>query len=216
MLIRLKVEPETYNAKEYYRAKDLHPSGPTLISVADWFPPQPISEFLIASFFKYAQTNYYYVEESWTMTKLASLYNQMLSISSDDAPSLCILLMLLAIGTQCADLDSPDATAPCDDSSCNPDRSVEIAVDITFYRHAVQLIPDVIAIASIESVQACLLLGVYTLPWDTAGLSCTYLGLAIKMAIQNGMHRKYAGIRLDTYNVEIRNRLWWTVYTLDK
>jgi hypothetical protein len=186
--------------------------------VAQWFPPQPVSEFLISSFFKYGQTNYYYVEEDWAMAKLESIYSQTSSTSSDDSPAWCILLMLLAIGTQFADLDSADITAAeqTNDTSSGHSFSPEDDVGLSFYRFAVQLIPDVITIASIESVQAFLLLGVYTLPLDTPGLSYTYLGVAIKMAIQNGMHRKYSGVGLDRHTVEIRNRLWWTVYTLEK
>lgn len=152
------------------------------------------------------------------MAKLESIYSQTSSTSSDDSPAWCILLMLLAIGTQFADLDSADITAAeqTNDTSSGHSFSPEDDVGLSFYRFAVQLIPDVITIASIESVQAFLLLGVYTLPLDTPGLSYTYLGVAIKMAIQNGMHRKYSGVELDRHTVEIRNRLWWTVYTLEK
>jgi hypothetical protein len=214
----LQVQHEIGTIKEHYRAKNLQSSGSTLFVVAQWFPPQPVSEFLISSFFKYGQTNYYYVEEDWAMAKLESIYSQTSSTSSDDSPAWCILLMLLAIGTQFADLDSADITAAeqTNDTSSGHSFSPEDDVGLSFYRFAVQLIPDVITIASIESVQAFLLLGVYTLPLDTPGLSYTYLGVAIKMAIQNGMHRKYSGVGLDRHTVEIRNRLWWTVYTLEK
>lgn len=186
--------------------------------MAEWFPPQPVSEFLVSSFFKYGQTNYYYVDEEWAMAQLESLYSQMRITSSDCSPTWCILLMLLAIGTQVADLDSAEITTTEQPNylPSGHDYSPENDVGVTFYKFAVRLIPDVMTIASIESVQAFLLLGVYTLPWDTAGLSYTYLGVAIKMAIQNGMHRKYAGLGLDPHTAEVRNRLWWTVYTLEK
>ena len=193
-------------------------SGSTLLAVVQWFPPHPVSEFLISSFFKYGQTNYYYVEEDWAKAKLESIYRQSSSASSDDSPVWCILLMLLAIGTQFADLDSTDITTaePPNNSASNPEVSSEDEVGLTFYRVAVRLIPDVMTIASIESVQAFLLLAVYTLPLDPSGLSYTYLGIAMKMAIQNGLHRKHTGQGLALHTVEIRNRLWWTVYTLEK
>jgi hypothetical protein len=54
------------------------------------------------------------------------------------------------------------------------------------------------------------------MPLDTHGLAYTYLGLAIKMAIQNGMHRKYKGVELDAWTVETRNRLWWTAFTVER
>jgi hypothetical protein len=195
--------------KEYYRARHLQSSGPTVLAAAQWFPPQPVAEFLIATFFKYGQTNYFYVEEKWVTAKLESVYSQAANGSSDDSPTWCILLMLLAIGTQFVDLESADF--PSNDESTSEDD-----VGITLYKLAVTLIPDVLTIASMESVQAFLLLGVYTLPLDTPGLSYTYLGVALKMAIQNGMHRRYSGVSLDEHALEVRKRVWWTVYTLEK
>lgn len=178
-----------------------------LFSPTKGFPPQSVAKFLVLTFFKYGQSNYFYVEEEWAMAKLKHLYTQTIG-GSDDSPVRCILLMLLAIGTQYVDLDSTE--------NSENDSEAEDDVSITLYRSAVQLIPDVLAIASLESVQACALLGVYCLPLDTSGLAYTYLGLAIKMAIQNGMHRKYTALSLDQHALEVRKRLWWTVYTLEK
>ncbi|KAH8658488.1 C6 transcription factor [Xylariales sp. PMI_506] len=202
--------------KEYSRTRYLQSSGPTALTVARWFPPQPVAEFLIAIFFKYGQTNYFYVEENWVITKLESIYNPISSGSSDDAPIWCILLMLLAIGTQFVDLDSTQNQDKSVDHSSHHSPTDEDGIGITLYKLAVKLIPDVLAIATQESVQAFLLLGIYTLPLDTSGLSYTYLGVAIKIAIQNGMHRRYSGDTLDDHALEVRKRLWWTVYTLEK
>ncbi|PVH86721.1 hypothetical protein DL98DRAFT_481750 [Cadophora sp. DSE1049] len=209
---------QSENIQEFYRARQLQSSGPTILMLRQYFPPQPVSEYLISTFFKYGQTNYYYVEKDWALAKLESLYSETSNISSDDSPACCILLMLLAIGTQFADLDSAqdvDAGLPPEPSASH-DIATGDDVGLTLYKAAAQLIPDVITIASIESVQAFLLLGVYTLPLDTPGVSYTYLGVAIKMAIQNGMHRKHPALGLDLRTTEIRNRLWWTVYTLEK
>lgn len=54
------------------------------------------------------------------------------------------------------------------------------------YRQATKLLPEVIHLASLESVQACLLFGLYALPIDASGLGYVYLNLAIKLAMQNG------------------------------
>lgn len=85
-----------------------------------------------------------------------------------------------------------------------------------FFQQASKLIPDVITVASLESVQACLLIGLYTLPLDTSGLSYIYLNLAVKLGIQNGMHRKYVGDGIDETTIEIRNRVWWTAFTIER
>ena len=123
--------------------------------------------------------------------------------------------MVLAIGTQFAHMASglPEEIEYSSEIKSSPS---EDDVGVTFYHMACKLIPDVITIASLESVQACLLLAHYALPLDTQGLAYTYLGLAIKVAIQNGMHRKYTAKDFDAHTIETRNRLWWTAYTLEK
>lgn len=166
-------------------------------------------------YFKFAQTNCFYVEEKWLRSKLALLYERPGDVTSGDAAWICAVLMVLAIGTQFAHLAAgppPVSTA----NSSDDESSAEEDVGLTFYQTASKLIPDIITIASLESVQACLLLAHYALPLDTQGLAYTYLGLSIKMAIQNGMHRKYGGVDLDAWTIEMRNRLWWTAYTVER
>ena len=137
--------------------------------------------------------------------------------SSDESPILCVLLMIVAIGTQFAALDSAkNDELPINHSMNHENAPIEADVGISLYQQAAKLIPDMLAMASVESVQAFLLLGVYTLPQDTSGLAYTYLGVAIKMAIQNGMHRIYPGVPLDARALQVRTRLWWTIYTLEK
>lgn len=133
------------------------------------------------------------------------------SISRRDVPTLCIVYMVLAIGTQYAYLDSRGNRASPDSGPFSEDN-----LGVMLYQQACRLLPDVITIASMESVQACLLIGLYTLPLDPSGLSWTYLNLAMKLAIQNGMHRKYPGQGLDPATRETRTRVWWVVYALEK
>ena len=125
--------------------------------------------------------------------------------------------MVFAVGTQFAHLSSQQSTClvskvgtpRIEDSSASED-----AAGLSFYHAAKTLTPDVITLASIESVQALLLLGVYTLPIDPAGLSYNYIGLAVKIAISNGMHRRYRK-GMDARTVGIRKRLWWTAQSLE-
>jgi hypothetical protein len=126
--------------------------------------------------------------------------------------------MLLAIGTQFAHMASPTPVNKIsrEVSSTDDHRFSEDEVGLTFYHFASKLLPDIIATASVRSVQACLLIGTYLLPLDTSGLSYTYFGLAIKLAIQNGMHRRYTGEGLDPHMQEVRNRVFWTAFTIEK
>lgn len=126
-----------------------------------------------------------------------------------------IIFATLAIGTQFAYLES------LVEGTENPTEKgagafSEDAVGILFYQQACRLLPDVITVSSLESVQAVLLLGIYTLPVDASGLAYIYLNLALKLAIQNGMHRKYPVENRDVRIVETRNRVWWSVYTIEK
>jgi hypothetical protein len=171
----------------------------------------------VQTFFKYAQTNNFYVEESWLREKLNICYTNPTSLSSRDAGSVCAILMVLAIGTQFAHMDSPTPVNKITDPNSTDDQHFsEDEVGLTFYQFASKLLPDIISTASVRSVQACLLIGTYLLPLDTSGLSYTYFGLALKMAIQNGMHRRYTGEGLDTRMVEVRNRVFWTAYSIEK
>lgn len=183
-------------------------------------PPRPIGEFLVSCFFNHAQANYCYVDRDWLRGKLDLVYDNQASLSRRDVGVVCMVLSLLAIGTQYAYLEKlADGTQDLSgdlESGGGLNTSSEDSLGIMFYQQASRLLPDVITLSSVECVQACLLLGIYTLPIDASGLSYLYLGLAIKLAILNGMHRKYSGTDLDAAACEARNRVWWTVYTIEK
>jgi hypothetical protein len=85
----------------------------------------------------------------------------------------------------------------------------------TFYHKATNLIPDILRMGCIESVQAFLLFGIYVLPIDPYGLSCTYFGIGIKVATQFNLHHKTIQ-DLSPREVELRKRVWWTAYALER
>ncbi len=125
--------------------------------------------------------------------------------------------MVFAIGSQFAHMEAGPHENSASFNDLEGDNMYgEEEVGVAIYHMASKLIPDVITIASLESVQACLLLAHYGLPLDAHGISYTYLGLAMKLAVQNGMHRKYTGQDIDPVTVETRNRVWWTLYTTEK
>ncbi|KAL4782453.1 hypothetical protein BJX76DRAFT_349359 [Aspergillus varians] len=203
--------------EERWRATQLQ-SGAVVSASITCLPPRFVADFLVQMFFKYAQTNNFYVEEDWLKDKLNTCYINPGSLSCNDAGAVCSILMVLAIGTQFAHMESATPVNRLSYDPTNPDDHgfSEDEVGLTFYQFASKLLPDIIACASIRSVQACLLIGTYLLPLDTSGLCYTYFGLALKMAIQNGMHRKYRGEGLPAAMVEIRNRVFWTAYTIEK
>lgn len=196
----------------FFRATGLQSASSSIGLSTTYLPPRDVAEFLTDTFIQYAQTNYFYFDETTFREKIEFYYTITRALVIDDAGWICTLLMVFAIGTQFAYMQ----TAPTEG---NPPFSEEIPDDrigLELYRFCCRLIPDLITTASVETVQAFVLLGVYTLPMDTAGLAYTYFGLAIKMAIQNGMHRKLIGVTIPPRMVEWRNRLWWTAYALER
>lgn len=178
-------------------------------------PPRPIADFLINLFFKYVEINSFYMERKWIEEKVDICYNPNATYSASDFPWVCSVFATLAIGTQVAhmeeDLTKSDTNATDELRLCSED-----SVGLVFYHVACRLIPDVLLVASHESVQVFLLLATYCLPVSTGGLAYTYYGLAMKMAIQNGMHRKYTDGNCDSKTIETRNRLFWTAYSVEK
>jgi Fungal specific transcription factor domain len=218
---REKKMPSIPRSTELDRTARLYSEPSIIVSAVAFFPPQPVADFLIGVFFEYAQTNYSYVDEGMLRERLSRLFLNPSSINPRDSSWICTMLMIFAIGTQFAHLSSPrhDGGAKGAESPEVED-SAALSLDdnaaLTFYHAAKSLMPDVIALASTESVQAFLLLGVYTLPIDPDRLSYTYFGVALRLAILNGMHRNLRHRPgMNAKSAEIRNRIWWTTYTLE-
>lgn len=201
--------------KEYWRPEELQSAASSTLTWLSSLPPRHVADFLVQSFFRHAETNYWYVERGWLLAKLDVVYGAdspaPAALTGRDVGTVCIIFIVLAIGTQYAYLDS---AREAEDDAAGP--FSEDAVGVMFYQQACKLVPDVIAASSLESVQACLLIGIYTLPLDASGLSYIYLNLAVKLAIQNGMHRRYPVGGLDPVVAETRSRVWWTAYTTER
>lgn len=155
------------------------------------------------------------MDREWLCGQVDIVYDNPMSLSNRDIGTLSMIFTILAIGTQYAYLESI-AEGHSASSGDTANQFSEDAVGIQFYRKAAHLLPEVIAASSLESVQACLLMGIYTLPVDASGLAYIYLNLALKLAIQNGMHRKHPANDLDTRVKETRNRVWWSLYTIEQ
>ncbi|CAG8011524.1 unnamed protein product [Penicillium salamii] len=201
--------------KEYWRPTQLQSSPQTLVESMRQLPPKAIAEFLIDVFFKYVEINSFYMERSWIEEKMEICYDSNTIYRSIDFPWVCSVFAVLAIGIQVAHMEDEVPKSNTDTTDelrlCSED-----SVGLVFYHVACKLVPDVLLVASHESVQAFLLLATYSLPVSTGGLAYTYYGLAMKMAIQNGMHRQYPGGDCDWKTIETRNRLFWTVYSVEK
>ncbi|KAK7968612.1 hypothetical protein PG988_007685 [Apiospora saccharicola] len=162
-------------------------------------------------FFTHATSFYFFLDQKWVISTLDSLYQN--SPSRHDSKNVvpaCAVTMVLAVGAQYAHLESPGRADLANTGYW------ELEIGSTFYRHVARLLAEMIHSGSIISVQVCLLLGLYCLPLDASGLGYIYLNLAMKLAIQNGMHRRPVSAVPDALKEETRCRLWWTVYCLER
>lgn len=197
---------------EYWRVEELHANSSEIAEARASFPPRQVAGFLMHVFFKHATINYFYVEHLWLTEKVNHLYESPSELTAKDAGILAIILNIFAIGTQYVHLESIVGT----DENSNPNTEWENEIGTMFYRQATKLLPEVIHLASLESVQACLLFGLYALPIDASGLAYIYLNIAVKLGIQNGMHRRLPSHTFPPHTIEARNRVWWTAYCTER
>jgi hypothetical protein len=190
-----------------------------MLEITSLLPPRPIAEFLKNVFFKHATSSYFYLDERWLEEAIGVLYSGTANLGAKDVTAACLVVMVLAVGTQYAHLESSQRQRRYSATNLvNPgsDISSELDIGSAFYRQVAKLLSEIIHSGSLLSVQVCLLLGLYSLPIDASGLGYIYLNLAIKLAIQNGMHRKTSRNSFDPNTEEIRRRVWWSAYCMER
>lgn len=198
---------------DFPRAHQLRPGRDHLSAAISCCPPHPIAEFLTRNFFKYAETHYFFVGKAWLFERMNLLYSDPGSFAKKGGEVIIsILLTVFAIGSQYAHLESSKYNS----SGSSRQNLSEEDIGATFYQQAIRLLPEIIELSSLESVQACLLFGYYALPVDTSGLGYIYVNIAIRLGMQNGMHRRCKNDAFDATMIETRNRVWWTAYLLER
>ncbi|KAM0551972.1 hypothetical protein ACHAPJ_008080 [Fusarium lateritium] len=189
-----------------------------VLEAVSLFPPAPSALVLLRVFFEIAQTNYFYIDEETLRQRLDQFYSCPTRVGIEDAPWVSVALMVFALGTQFSHLHHSSARGSCRElmrGAYDICQSMDDTIATTFYRKATNLIPDILAMDSIESIQAFLLFGIYVLPIDPAGLSCTYFGIAIKVATRFNLHQKIT-VDVSPRESELRKRVWWTAYALER
>jgi hypothetical protein len=113
------------------------------------------------------------------------------------------------LGSQWATLVRPEGTtsAPSPEDG-DPGR--------IFYQQARNLIPDIIELNSIRTVQATFVIGVYLLPASAISSSYVYLGLALRKALALDLHQESEETSISETDKELHRRMWWTVYSLER
>lgn len=85
-----------------------------------------------------------------------------------------------------------------------------------FHNQLRDLVPDLIEQSTLRSIQVIFLIGVYLMPLSPVGSSYIYMGLALRKALAFDLHQNTDDAVLDEKEVEIRRRLWWSIYSLER
>ncbi|KAL4880317.1 fungal-specific transcription factor domain-containing protein [Aspergillus karnatakaensis] len=196
-------------------------------------PPKGVVDFLAATFFRFAQGSRCYIHPEIFSRKLAAFYNGSHEFEMRDplssrrsAEFISVLFMVFAIGSQFAEVGSSDATAQ-DQPETFTDPSMLDFSRITvpkpsqnpgwrFYEVSRKLLPDIICSSSMTSIQVCILQGIFLPSTKSRDAGYNMLGLALRMAINMGMHRSFSATSLHPHVRELRNRLWWSVYVAER
>jgi hypothetical protein len=81
---------------------------------------------------------------------------------------------------------------------------------------AMQYLDELFQYHDVRSVQVLILLAIYSLRAPQGPGAWTYIGLAMRACINLGMHRKGIAKGCSLFDNEIRKRVFWTCYCLDR
>ncbi|ENH71760.1 Putative transcriptional regulatory protein C3C7.04 [Fusarium oxysporum f. sp. cubense race 1] len=179
-----------------------------LKSVVDSFPPRPVADFLVSVCIRHGVDIFFYFDQAQIMDEIAQFYTNSSSPLRTDPSFICLALGLFALGSNWTPLERPiDSPLPHGDDS---------DLGRVFFRQAKLLIPDVIERTDLKAIQACFLLGIYLMPLNAAGSSYVYMGMALRKALAFDLHQSPDDQMIDDREKEIRCRLWWSIYSLER
>ncbi|KAL4755057.1 hypothetical protein BDW72DRAFT_212511 [Aspergillus terricola var. indicus] len=195
---------------QYHQPTVLQPSEVKRIQKASSaLPPRAVADFLISVCLTHASDVFFYVDQAQFLADVDQLYTDPATPLRLDTGFICLILSVLALGSQWTDLERPStfpATLPSDGRG--PGR--------VFYEEARSLIPDLIDRTSLTSIQAPFILGVYSLPDRALGSAYSYMGLALRKAVALEIHQQADDARMSEHERQVRCRLWWAVYSLER
>lgn len=81
---------------------------------------------------------------------------------------------------------------------------------------ALKLLDEILQFHDTRSVQVLILLAIYCLRSPQGPGAWTYVGLAMRIAIDLGLHRRTSAMNAQSLENELRKRLFWSCYNLDR
>lgn len=172
-------------------------------------PPRAVADFLISVCLSHASDVFFYFDHSRFLADVDQLYTNSASQLCLDSGFVCLVLSVLALGSQWTEIERP-AGFP---ANVLPDGGDPGRI---FYEEARLLIPDLMDRTSLTSIQAPFILGVYSLPDRAPGSAYSYMGLALRKAVALEIHQQTDDSRIPEHEKQIHRRLWWSVYSLER
>ncbi|CAK7232464.1 hypothetical protein SBRCBS47491_008280 [Sporothrix bragantina] len=81
---------------------------------------------------------------------------------------------------------------------------------------ALKLLDEILQLHDLRSVQTLMLLAIHCLRAPQGPGAWTYVGLAMRIAIDLGLHRRTAAMSRPSLDNELKKRLFWSCYNLDR
>lgn len=172
------------------------------------FPPKPVADFLSSCCYELATDSFFYFDQQAFQSKLDELFQNEGSHLRNDGIFLCLVLMVFALGSQFAHLRTRESPAYTSGTPRCPGSY--------FYSLAVSLLPMATFECSIQAMQVCLVTAVYLLPEHVYNRAYLYLSHALRIAISLDFHRQRLECGTSYHESEIKHRLWWSVFSLDR
>ncbi|KAF9762894.1 hypothetical protein IL306_003287 [Fusarium sp. DS 682] len=176
-----------------------------LKKIVDSFPPRSIAEFLVHVCIRRGTDVFFYFDQAQMIQEIEQFYTNPSCYLRFDPSFICLALTIFALGSHWTPLERP-GNSRIDEH--DPGR--------LFFEQAKALVPDIIERPGLRSIQACLILGVYLMPLNAVGSSYVYTGMALRKALAFDLHQDSDDQTMDAREREVRRRLWWSIYSLER
>lgn len=180
-----------------------------LQEATDTFPPRHVADHLISVLIKNGTDCFFYFDQAALISEVDEFYTDSQSSLRYNTGFVCLALSAFALGSQWTGLAEQGST---------PKELIQDGEEIgkQCYAQARLLVPDLDDSMSLQSVQAPFILGVYLLPARATSSLHMYLGLALRKALALDLHLSTEDTHHSPYDREVRSRLWWSVFSLER
>ncbi|KLP00445.1 uncharacterized protein FFB20_01352 [Fusarium fujikuroi] len=193
------------------QANITRPNNPSLAEqarlkkIVGSFPPRSIAEFLVHVCIRRGTDVFFYFDQAQIIHEIEQFYTNQACPLRFDPSFICLALTIFALGSHWTPLERPGHS-----------RIDEHDPGRLFFEQAKLLVPDIIELPGLRSIQVCLILGVYLMPQNAVGSSYVYTGMALRKALAFDLHQDSDDQVMDAREREVRRRLWWSIYSLER